>query len=128
MDDAASVEKELISLTQRLLDAIAGRKWATYDALTDPSITCFEPEAPHQLIEGPAFHRFYLSQQPPKAGLTTTIVRPHVRICGDTAVVAYVRLIQSTADDGHTSVQAFAETRIWNRASGTWKQVHFHRS
>src|SRR5262245_18940461 len=128
MEDPTAVEKELISLTQRLLDAIAGRKWATYDALTDPSISCFEPEAPQQLIEGASFHRFYLSHQPPKNLPTTTFVRPLVRVFGDSAVVVYIRVIQSLADDGHSSVQSFAETRVWSRASGSWKQIHFHRS
>ena len=120
-----SIQDDLINRTQELLDAIAARDWATYERLTDPTLTCFEPEAPRQLVEGLDFHRFYLSQDPPADRPTTTLVRPHVRLLGDCAVVSYVRLIQSRGAD---AVQTFAETRVWSRASGFWKQVHFHRS
>jgi ketosteroid isomerase-like protein len=46
---------------------------------------------------------------------------------GDVAVVTYVRLIQSS-DSGARAASATEETRVWQRQSGAWRLVHFHRS
>jgi calcium/calmodulin-dependent protein kinase (CaM kinase) II len=53
---------------------------------------------------------------------------PRVRIMGDVAVVAYVRLNQRVGDDGSAFSRAFEETRVWQKKDGRWKHVHFHRS
>ena len=45
-DDTA----ELLQLSQRLLDCIAGGDWLTYQELCDPSLTAFEPEGCGQFI------------------------------------------------------------------------------
>src|SRR3712207_3754222 len=55
----SETERELLALTQRLLDSITGGDWATYEQLCDPTLTAYEEEAPGQLVEGLAFHRFY---------------------------------------------------------------------
>jgi calcium/calmodulin-dependent protein kinase (CaM kinase) II len=55
-------------------------------------------------------------------------VAPHVRILGDVAIVACVRLTQRTAPDGSPTTQAFEETRVWRKQDGRWRHVHFHRS
>jgi calcium/calmodulin-dependent protein kinase (CaM kinase) II len=47
---------------------------------------------------------------------------------GDVAVVAYVRLVQSTLEGGKTITTAFEETRVWQRQASGWRHVHFHRS
>lgn len=39
------LEEHLLSLTQRLLDAIANGDWTTYTEIVDESATCLEPEA-----------------------------------------------------------------------------------
>eukprot|EP01046_Picozoa_sp_COSAG06_P017642 COSAG06_NODE_1206_length_10270_cov_8.055255_5_plen_42_part_00 len=36
------VVAELVAMTQRLLEAIAAKDWDTYEAMCDPSLTCFE--------------------------------------------------------------------------------------
>jgi ketosteroid isomerase-like protein len=46
-------------------------------------------------------------------------------VLDDTAVVAYVRLVQSTTSDGQHSTTAFEETRIWHKVEGSWKNVHY---
>jgi ketosteroid isomerase-like protein len=120
------MESELIALTQRLLDSIATCDWATYQDLCDPSLTAFEPEARGQLVQGLAFHKFYFDLGGGRR--QTTLVAPHVRILGDVAIVACVRLTQRTAPDGTPTTQAFEETRIWQRKEGRWRHVHFHRS
>src|SRR5262245_19047454 len=100
---------ELIALPQRLLDGIAPGDWATYQELCDPTLTAFEPEACGQLVEGLPFHHFYF--EGPRGRVQTTMARPHVRIMGDVAVVAYVRVNQRIVPDGAPTSQAFEETR-----------------
>ncbi len=95
-----AVVAELLRLNQRLLDAIAAADWAVYQELCDPTLTAFEPEAVGHLVEGLEFHRFYFSLGGTKGGHNTTMSLPHVRVLGDVAVIAYVRLNQRTAPDG----------------------------
>ncbi len=115
------------TLTKQLLDAIDNGDLETYRGLCDPSLTAFEPEALGNLVEGLGFHETYFGN--PATGKRKSSVRaPHIRLLGDTAVVAYVRLVQSTTSDGQHSTTAFEETRVWHKIDGSWKNVHFHRS
>jgi calcium/calmodulin-dependent protein kinase (CaM kinase) II len=60
MDETSdSPVRELLELTQQLLDAIASDNWEVYLALCDPTLSAFEPEARGQLVEGTEFHHFY---------------------------------------------------------------------
>jgi calcium/calmodulin-dependent protein kinase (CaM kinase) II len=121
-------QTELLHLTQRLLESIATGDWATYQDLCDPSLTAIEPEAHGQLVEGLAFHRFYFDLGGVRGRHHTTVTAPHVRVMGDVAVVAYVRLVQRLGPDGLPVTVAHAETRVWQRREGRWRHVHFHRS
>jgi calcium/calmodulin-dependent protein kinase (CaM kinase) II len=122
------VETELLKLNQQLLDSIARADWKTYQELCDPSLTCFEPEALGQLVEGMEFHRFYFQLPAAVAPCTTTMASPHVRVMGDVAVISYVRLNQRIGADGSPLTRAVEETRVWQKQNGVWKHVHFHRS
>ncbi|MBY0231371.1 MAG: DUF4440 domain-containing protein [Gemmataceae bacterium] len=119
---------ELLALTQRLLDAIAQGDWKTYAELCDESLTCFEPEAPGQLVRGLAFHRFYFDLGGVRGRHQTTMCASDVRLMGDIAIVAYTRLVQKVGTDGAPVTVASAETRVWQRKEGGWKHLHFHRS
>jgi calcium/calmodulin-dependent protein kinase (CaM kinase) II len=121
-------EQELLALTQRLLDSITQGDWATYQELCDPSLTAFEPEAAGQLVEGLPFHRFYFDLGGIRGRHQTTLSAPRVRLLGDVAVVAYVRLIQRVSPEGGPVTVASAETRVWQRREGRWRHVHFHRT
>jgi ketosteroid isomerase-like protein len=124
-----SDEAELLQLNQRLLDSIAAGDWNTYQSLCDPSLTAIEPEAPGgQIVEGLDFHRFYFDLGGIRGRHQTTMCSPGVRLMGDAAVVAYVRLIQRVGTDGQPVTVASAETRVWQRIDGSWKHVHFHRT
>ncbi len=122
------VRDELLRLNQRLLDCIAQADWATYEELCDPSLTAFEPEALGQLVEGLAFHRFYFDCGGVQGNHNTTMCSPRVRVMGDVAVIAYVRLNQRLHADGAPVTTGVEETRVWQRQDGRWKHVHFHRS
>ena len=124
---SGTLTNELLRLNQKLLDSIAAADWKTYEALCDSSLTCFEPEAAGQLVEGLEFHRFYFQFPGAKPPLNTTMASPHLRIMGDVAVISYVRLNQRSAE-GVPSMRAVAETRVWQKQNGVWKHVHFHRS
>ncbi|HMP02496.1 MAG TPA: DUF4440 domain-containing protein [Gemmatales bacterium] len=119
---------ELLQLTQRLLDAVTQRDWATYESLCSADLTCFEPEACGQLVSGLPFHRYYFQLGGGSAPVQVTLCQPTVHLWGDVGVVAYVRLQQKIAGDGLPRTVAFAETRVWHRSNGRWQHVHFHRS
>jgi calcium/calmodulin-dependent protein kinase (CaM kinase) II len=119
---------ELLRLNQRLLDAIAAGDWAAYQELCDPTLTAFEPEALGQLVDGLEFHHFYFKLGGARGPNVTTMCAPRVRLLGDVAVVAYVRLNQRRGEDGAPATAGFAETRLWQRRDGRWRHVHFHRS
>ena len=123
-----SVVTELLQLNQRLLESIAEGNWSAYADLCDPSLTAFEPEARGQLVEGLAFHQFYFKLGGFRGEHYTMMCAPRVRVMGDVAVVAYVRLNQRVGPDGAAVTTAMEETRIWQRQNGRWKHVHFHRS
>ena len=125
---ADTITQELLRLNQRMLDSIARADWKTYQDLCDPTLTCFEPEAMGQLVEGMEFHRFYFQLPGATAPFHTTMASPHVRLMGDVAVISYVRLNQRVAADGTPSTRSVEETRIWQKQNGVWKHVHFHRS
>ena len=125
---ADPVVEELLGLNARLLACIATKDWATYQELCDPSLTAFEPEARGQLVEGLEFHRWYFNLAGNPGHHNTTMCSPRVRIMGDVAVLAYVRLNQRVGADGAPTESAVEETRVWQRRDGRWRHVHFHRS
>lgn len=119
---------ELLQLNQRLLDSIAQGDWATYQELCDPSLTALEPESLGHLVEGLAFHRYYFDLGGIRGRHQTTMSNPHVRLMGDVAVIAYVRLVQRGGPEGNPVTMGYAETRVWQRREGRWWHVHFHRA
>jgi ketosteroid isomerase-like protein len=120
----------ILARTQQLLVAITTGDWNTYAEICDASLTCFEPEALGNLVEGLDFHRYYFNL-PGSSGsnspVQATMIGPHIRIIGDVGIIAYVRLTQRMVDGKPTS-SAMEETRVWHRQNGKWKHVHFHRS
>jgi calcium/calmodulin-dependent protein kinase (CaM kinase) II len=119
---------ELLRHNRRLLESIARADWDTYQDLSDPTLTAFEPEALGQLVDGLEFHRFYFNLGAAKGPHNTTMCSPKVRLMGDVAVVTYTRLNQRVGPDGAPVTTASEETRIWQHQGGRWKQIHFHRS
>lgn len=120
--------KTLIALNQKLLDAIAEGDWTTYTGLCDPTLTAIEPEALGHVVSGMEFHQFYFDRASGGVKPRNTICDPHVRIMGDSAVVAYFRLTQFVDGDGRAQSRGTEETRVWQKIEGVWKHVHFHRS
>jgi len=129
----ADAREELLAVNQKLLVAIVGGDWKTYAELCDPTITCFEPEARGNVVEGMPFHKFYfdIPAGPTKPPVPTnvTMASPHVRLMGsDAAVLSYIRLNQKFDASGSPVTVAVEETRVWHKQGGSWKHVHFHRS
>ncbi|HEX3871761.1 MAG TPA: DUF4440 domain-containing protein, partial [Pirellulales bacterium] len=129
-DDAmTNDEREILAANQRLLESIASADWNTYAELCDSTLSCFEPEARGQLVEGMAFHKFYFDLGASSGPRTTTMAGAKVRFLGnDAAIVSYVRLTQKLGADASPTTAVVEETRVWQRQSGRWKHVHFHRS
>lgn len=121
-------EKELVALTQKLLDSISAGDWATYADLCDPTLTAIEAEAPGQVVVGLDFHKFYFDLGGVRGRHRTTMSNTAVRLMGDAAVVTYARLVQRLDGDGKPITATGMETRVWQKVGGTWKHVHFHRT
>jgi len=121
-------ESELLDLSQQLLDSIDQQDWKNYTDLCDRGLTAYEPEALGQLVTGMPFHEFYFKLSGAGTPKQSTINSPQVRICGEMAVVTYVRLIQSLDSEGRPQSSACEETRVWERKEGAWQHTHFHRS
>ena len=51
----------VLELTQKLLVAITAADWDTYTEICDESLTCFEPEALGNLVDGLEFHQYYFN-------------------------------------------------------------------
>lgn len=127
MDNTAP--DDLLTLSQRLLDAIDERDWETYCRLCDENLTAFEPETSGHLVEGLPFHKFYFDRPAARQMKQSTISNPRVQFLdGVTALVTYIRLVQKTDRDGVVAESAWSETRIWTRSGSGWKHIHFHRS
>ena len=112
-----STSSELLALSQKLLDAVASGDWKTYRTLVADDLTCFEPEARGQLVEGLAFHEYYftLPSTPGQAPrpVRNTMASPVVRfLADDVALVAYVRLTQVLDDAGRPVTKSCEETRL----------------
>ncbi|CBY12399.1 unnamed protein product [Oikopleura dioica] len=139
-DDHRSRKNELIKFTEVLLQAIQDADWETYVKLTDPMMTCFEPETNGQLIKGQDFHRFYFDNglQLPNGlsgakRIQQTIGNPHVQMLSDdSAVMAYARIVQYQDKSGSVQTIVLNESRVWKKStepgSNSWICCHFHKS
>lgn len=121
------IQEELLNLTEELIIAIGSHDWERYIELCDPTISAFEPEAVGHLVYGLDFHQYYFQLEAGETPAQSSLIAPHVRVMGDVATVAYVRLTQKIVNGSPITV-AMEETRVWQKQSGMWKHVHFHRS
>jgi len=51
-----------------------------------------------------------------------------VKIYGNTGVVTYYTVIETTLPDGNTTQATTRETEVWVKLDGNWKRVHIHSS
>ncbi|RWS09450.1 Calcium/calmodulin-dependent protein kinase type II alpha chain-like protein [Dinothrombium tinctorium] len=124
-------KKEIISLTETLIEGISKCNYELYSQLCDRNMTCFEPESNGNLISGLQFHKFYFDNLWGKlsAKCNTTIVNPVVHLLGeDSACIAYIRLLQILDKEESPQTMQWEETRIWTRKNNKWQCVHMHRS
>uniref|UniRef100_A0A673GDJ8 calcium/calmodulin-dependent protein kinase n=1 Tax=Sinocyclocheilus rhinocerous TaxID=307959 RepID=A0A673GDJ8_9TELE len=122
---------EIIKITEQLIEAINNGDFEAYAKICDPGLTCFEPEALGNLVEGMDFHRFYFENLLSKNSkpIHTTILNPHVHLIGDEAAcIAYIRLTQYVDGQGRPRSSQSEETRVWHRRDSKWQNVHFHCS
>ncbi|XP_051517275.1 calcium/calmodulin-dependent protein kinase type II subunit beta-like isoform X24 [Myxocyprinus asiaticus] len=124
-------KQEIIKITEQLIEAINNGDFEAYAKICDPGLTCFEPEALGNLVEGMDFHRFYFENLLSKNSkpIHTTILNPHVHLIGeDAACIAYIRLTQYVDGQGRPRSSQSEETRVWHRRDSKWQNVHFHCS
>jgi len=130
-DDARldAVQRELLALTWKLLDAINTGDSETYGAICAPDLSCFEDVCNYR-IDGLEFHLDLvkqIAQNPELKPKRFDILSPRIQVYGDTGIVTYTRLM--TFDDaGFPRWTTCNETRVYVRFDGAWKLVHFHRT
>src|SRR5256885_4127268 len=118
---AETTAEELLTLNQRLLDAITAGDWSVYQELCDPSLTAFEPEGKGQLVEGLDFHHYYFDLGGSRGPHNVTLCGPKVKLIGDVAIVTYVRLTQHRGPEGLPRTDSHEETRVWHQREGQWR-------
>ena len=146
----------VLALNAELLAAIDAGDYATYARLCDAELSCFEPEADGQLVEGLEFHRFFFppggaaaaaapparsplarllyaappSGAPDAAGAAarrSTLADARVKLLTpDVALVTYSRVMQARDADGARAHGSVQETRIWQRYPGTQRWRNVH--
>lgn len=130
-EQRAAKEQEIIKVTQRLIACITMGDLESYTKLCDERVTCFEPEAKGNLVEGIDFHKYYFDNVTSKrtTPVNTTILSPHVILLSeDSACISYVRLTQTIDSSCHPVTYQHEETRVWQKKNSVWICVHFHRS
>ena len=133
-------DQDILHLNQALLESVVRGDWQTYSSHCSQDLTCFEAETNGVLAEGLPFHQFYFepaseagtadanANATANAKVNVTMAGAHLRWLGDEAVIlSYTRLTQRW--QGSDAITASCcETRVWQKLSGQWKQVHVHRS
>ncbi len=123
----------IIDLTKRLLSSIDCRDWETYASLSDENLSCIEPETSNKIVMGLDFHKclFEKAESSLKTTFTSMVCDPHVKIFGNTALIAYIRkLVINDSLTDKPLTRETAETRVWNfnENKNSWRMVHFHKS
>jgi UMP-CMP kinase len=147
------IAAEVLGYNKLLLDAISFGDWSAYEALVDPGVTCFEPEAAADgLVRGTAFHKAIFEKAAaarasasaagkPAPLYISTMHEPDVTLLGPRhALITYTRLISAAPSGASSSsssssqatpqsaVTRVSESRVWSLSNGKWKMIHFHRS
>jgi hypothetical protein len=125
-----AVQRELLAITWRMLDAIHTGDAETYGALCTADLSCFEDVCAYR-IDGVEFHLDLIRQMALNPALQPArfdMLTPHIQVYNDqTGIVTYTRLM--TYDEGGKPRWAtFNETRVFVRQDDAWKMAHFHRS
>ncbi|MCP9773972.1 DUF4440 domain-containing protein [Cyanobium sp. WAJ14-Wanaka] len=123
-------DQEIIAINQAMLNSVVKGDWSSYASYCSEDLSCFEAETNGIIVEGLPFHRFYFPENSAQtaASVNVTMAGCHLRWLGDDAVVlSYTRLTQRMVEASAITASC-CETRIWQKQSGNWKQVHVHRS
>ena len=132
LDDARfdPVQRELLDITWRMLEAIGTGDASTYAALSAPELSCFEDVCAYR-IDGLEFHLALIrqmAQNPDAQPARFDILAPRVQVYGDhTGIVTYTRLM-TYDENGRPKWRTFNESRVFIKMEGSWKMTHFHRS
>jgi len=131
-DDARldTVQRELLAITWRMLDAIHTGNADVYAELCTDDLSCFEDVCDYR-IDGLEFHLALIrqmGQNPAMQPIRFDILTPRIQVYGGvTGIVTYTRLM-TYDDNGKPRWTTFNETRTFVLQEGAWKMAHFHRS
>jgi hypothetical protein len=128
----SEIERELLAVTQRLLDAIHAGDVETYASLCVADLSCYETDVAPYRIDNLEFHTDLIRAMGGRADQYANLVRcdmltPRVQHFGNCGVVTYTRLMTWMRGE-RPEWTAFNESRVFVRLDSVWKMVHFHRS
>ena len=121
---------ELMDVLLKVLESAPAGDIETYRKHTAEDLSCFEWYVHPYRIDGYDFHLNLIEangKSPVKAKRRFDILSPRFQVYGDTAIVTY-NLLATTSVESENSFHSFNETRVFVRADGGWKMVHFHKS
>lgn len=124
-----AVQRELLEISWRMLEAIHTGDSQTYADLSMPDLSCYEDVCQYR-IDGLEFHLSLIkqmSESPALKPIRFDMLAPRVQVHGDAGIVTYTRLMTYN-EDGRPRWATFNETRVFVRVAGRWKMAHFHRS
>ncbi len=125
-----AIQRELLEIAWRMLDAIHTGDADTYAALCTNDLSCFEDVCQYR-IDGVEFHNTLIrqmAQNPAMKPVRFDMLAPRVQVYnGQTGIVTYTRLMTYN-EEGKPRWSTFNETRVFVRQNGEWKMAHFHRS
>ena len=122
-----SEERKLLDTLYLLLHAMRAGDEEFYRKHVSEDLSCFEPESQGYLVDGLPFHEFFITNFKVTGPYHLELIRPTVRVFGDTGYTAYT-LIVLQKPDGNPVISRVNETRVWHKEDGLWRMVHFHRS
>ena len=113
---SSETSSELLALSQKLLDAVATGDWQTYRVLVADDLTCFEPEARGQLVEGLAF--FACPKEAQRIG--ECIPEKGVRWTLRARILSWLRRVAKVLEPKHFRVllECFQQ-RLWFRVGAS---------
>lgn len=122
------ISKEIIELTQYLLNSMLGNDWQAFVNCSDASLTAFQ-EDKKDLVNGLDEYNEYFKSEARQfscnPNLSIEMQNPIVQVMGKAAVISYLRIVK---DESGVIVSECKESRVWQLIEGRWKQVHINRS
>ncbi len=122
------IEQTIINHTKQLVDAGSSGDLDAYNKRVAEDVTAVVPQSRSHPVSGRDFHEFYFRLDHYDRPVNNTINNVQVRRLSEDTVLIVYNLLQQTTIGGDPETRQFTETRIWEKRSGSWINIHLHRT